>query len=122
VLVVDDDPMVRAILHRVIEGWGYVCDEAGDGAAALEHLASRDCALVITDYDMPTLDGLGLLRALAETAKRHQRRPIPAILVSGSAPNDVIADAVTAGAAAVFSKPVDLSRLRAEIERVVSNE
>jgi CheY-like chemotaxis protein len=85
ILVVDDDEGIRWLVRRILEGANYGVVLAGDGAAALRaaDLAARDsrCAihLVLTDLDMPGLDGFEVGRRL--TARRS---PIPVIYMSGT--------------------------------------
>ena len=61
ILVVDDDPMMRALPRHVLQSAGYVVDVAPDGASAFQMARRSDYDLVITDLDMPGLDGFGLL-------------------------------------------------------------
>lgn len=79
ILVVDDDPRVRASLPRVLRLWGWDCITANDGLDALERiLHTPEIALVISDVDMPRLSGPGLVEWLV-----HRKPEIPAILISG---------------------------------------
>ncbi|MFM7228648.1 MAG: response regulator [Cyanobacteriota bacterium] len=64
VLVVDDSRMVRESLARALEGWGYRVEKAADGQEALERLQDSGVELVVTDVEMPRLDGFGLVRRL----------------------------------------------------------
>src|SRR5919109_2690292 len=75
VLVVDDDSGVRMLVERVLVGEGCAVMNAGDGAQALEMLEHRqiDIDLVITDIDMPKLDGLELGRRVG---RMNPRMPV----------------------------------------------
>ena len=64
VLVVDDSRMVRESLGRTLEGKGYRVEKAADGQEALERLQSGAFDLVVSDVEMPRLDGFGLVRRL----------------------------------------------------------
>jgi len=67
ILVVDDDPLVRATIVRALAELGYQTGEAADGAAALAALrAAERPMLVILDYVMPGMDGAEVARAIAE--------------------------------------------------------
>lgn len=79
ILVVDDDPRIRASLPRILRGWGWDTITASDGLDALERIQhSPEIGLVISDVDMPRLSGPGLIEWLS-----HRRPEIPAILISG---------------------------------------
>lgn len=73
-LVVDDDQDTRDILRVVLEDAGYTVAEAADGVLALNVLRASDAPLVVVlDLDMPRLDGLGVLRAVADDARLYER-------------------------------------------------
>jgi len=78
ILVVDDDPRIRALLRRVLTRAGYDVEQAEDGLAALEQIAAHAPDLVLTDVLMPRLDGIGLASRLTGRAAT-----IPVILMSG---------------------------------------
>src|SRR3989442_10014978 len=61
-LVVDDEPRLRRVLVRLLEGEGFVCHEAGSGTEALEMMRHEPVPLVISDLRMPQMDGVTLLR------------------------------------------------------------
>lgn len=77
VLVVDDDPHVRDLLNSVLTRAGYYVEQATDGMAALDHIATHAPDLVLTDVQMPRLDGIGLASRLA-----GQAAAIPVIVMS----------------------------------------
>lgn len=79
ILVVDDNSILRGILEAILSHAGYCTDSAGDGEEALTMLAAGNFDLVLTDGNMPRLDGCGLVRAL-----RASGNPIPVMMVSGS--------------------------------------
>jgi DNA-binding response OmpR family regulator len=64
ILVVDDDPAMRALPRHVLQAAGYAVDVAQDGASALRLARDHGYDLVVTDLDMPNLDGFGLLSLL----------------------------------------------------------
>jgi len=66
VLTVDDDPLSLEILQGVLDGMGYEVERAGNGREALTKLRDGDIHLVITDWEMPTMNGLELCRAIRE--------------------------------------------------------
>ena len=81
ILVVDDDANLRRFNAQVLKRSGYQIDLAEDGASAWEALQSDGFDLLITDYNMPKLTGLDLIKKV-----RAARMPLPIILVSGALP------------------------------------
>jgi chemotaxis protein histidine kinase CheA len=80
ILVVDDSPVVRDLISDALRAHGIRVVEAGDGEEALGKLSSHpNIDLVVTDFEMPRLDGIGLIRALRA---RPDVRRIPAVVVS----------------------------------------
>src|SRR2546422_11203890 len=63
-LVVDDEPRLRRVLVRLLEGEGFTCSEAGSGTEALEMMHHDAVPLVISDLRMPQMDGVTLLREI----------------------------------------------------------
>lgn len=82
-LVVDDDPLIRACLSRLLESVGLVVAAAGDGRQALDLLrgAGARPALVLTDLEMPVLGGRQLV---AELRRTPELASLPVIVLSGS--------------------------------------
>jgi DNA-binding response OmpR family regulator len=78
VLIVDDDALYRGLVAEWLSAAGYAVCEAGDGEEALSVLDAAAIALMITDVDMPGLDGPELLRAL-----RGKWPALPVIAASG---------------------------------------
>src|ERR1044071_2547873 len=68
-LVVDDEPRLRRVLVRLLEGEGFTCAEAGSGVEALEMLHHEQVPLVISDLRMPQMDGVGPLRVVTAVAE-----------------------------------------------------
>jgi len=101
VLVTDDSPTVRAMLVRLLEGAGLSTAEAGDGQAALARLRAAGCRLLVTDLDMPRMDGLELVRSLRSDAALKN---LPVIMVSYRESAEDRMAAVTAGVAYYLDK------------------
>ncbi|OYZ97875.1 MAG: response regulator, partial [Novosphingobium sp. 17-62-8] len=66
ILTVDDSPSMRALLNHALSGHGFDVSQAEDGMAALDWLAMNEVDVVITDINMPRLDGFGLIERLRE--------------------------------------------------------
>jgi two-component system, cell cycle sensor histidine kinase and response regulator CckA len=86
ILIVEDDALLRRILVRTLTNMGWQVLAAEDGIEALEHLEGGRPDAVLSDVEMPRLDGLGLLKRIAE------RWPgLPVVLMSGNPEVDVSA-------------------------------
>jgi len=119
VLIVDDSPSMRAFIRRVIglsglEVSGYV--EAGDGEEALAVLDREWVDVILTDINMPRMNGEELLRRLGESGLT---KSVPVIIVSTDATNVRIDHMKALGARGYLAKPFLPETLREEIERVV---
>jgi CheY-like chemotaxis protein len=123
VLVVDDEPFVRAAVRRVLEASGAHVEEAMDAPSALERLAGRPVDVVIVDIIMPGMDGVQFIRSLRE---RQPDARIVAISgggnfeVGGYKPEAIstqayLAAAGKAGANAVLAKPFEIAELEAVV-------
>src|SRR5947199_8178582 len=78
-LVVDDEPRLRRVLVRLLEGEGFSCAEAGSGTEALERLQQDPVPLVISDLRMPQMDGGTLLRAIIARWPTAAASMVPAV-------------------------------------------
>jgi two-component system response regulator MprA len=105
---VDDDPSVRAIFAAVLRREGFEVSTAPDGVAALELLArARErFAILVLDYRMPRLDGLGVLRRLHDLGVE-----VPVIMISGAMGGEEEAEALRLGAVALLPKPPDFEHV-----------
>jgi two-component system response regulator AtoC len=99
-LVVDDEEGMRHMLRTLLTHHGYTVSEAGDGEAALARLGQGDIDIVLADVRMPVLDGLGLLRRIAQS-----KAPVTVIMMSAYVDLDTAIEALKAGAADYVSKP-----------------
>jgi len=109
ILVVDDDPRCRSAVARLLAEEGYEAMAAADGEEASGLLASWAPDLVVTDLDMPRLDGRALLRRV-----RHLRPGTPVLVLSACSDADV--GAPTDG---FFAKPLQIESLLARIRDLV---
>jgi chemotaxis protein histidine kinase CheA len=104
VLVADDSLSVRRAVVRQLRTLGMEVDEVADGLAALGRLRSRPYALVVTDLEMPRLDGFGLL---AEIRRCGPLAAVPVVVASTRADDETRRRVAELGARAFLSKPVD---------------
>lgn len=116
VLVVDDQLTMRALIRSALQEIGFrdIAD-AGDGEEGLKSLLSRPAQLVISDFNMPKLDGLGLLRAV----RAHDGTKKAAfIMLTGRADKDLVQRAIQFGVNNYITKPFSPAQLRQKIEEV----
>jgi two-component system, chemotaxis family, chemotaxis protein CheY len=117
ILIVDDSMAMRMSMNDVLSRNGFTVLEATDGENALEILATeRDVALVLTDLNMPRLDGIGLLRSI-----RSERRylALPVIMQTTEAQSSVITMARQAGATGWLIKPYGEEDLLRAVHRLL---
>src|SRR5690349_1836609 len=112
IFLVDDDPDVREVLSLVLEMEGYIVIQVGNEQEALEKLkhVARLPLVVVLDLAMPVLDGRGFL---AQRARDHILANIPVIVISGSRPDEVLADVEV-----FLQKPVEMVRLLESISHI----
>ncbi len=106
VIVVDDSATARMIIKRCLQIAGCADSnflEAGDGAQALEIAKSNEVNLVVTDLNMPNMDGTTLLRRIKASPKLHD---LPVLVVSSANNAAKEAELLKAGAFAVINKPI----------------
>ncbi|MFB0536210.1 MAG: response regulator [Anaerolineae bacterium] len=113
ILVVDDDAVTRLIMRRFLNCHGYYTDEAADASEALSLLAQGNYTLLISDWRMPGMDGLGLCRRI-----RKDFPKVPVIIMSGTALKEE--EALQAGAVDCLRKPFDGETLCLMIARALS--
>lgn len=115
ILTVDDSASMRALLNHALSSRGFDVVQADDGQAALEWLAANEVDVVITDINMPRLDGFGLIEQL-RSGSRHRDRPILVLTTESS--DEKKARARSAGATGWIVKPFDPDKLVAAVRRV----
>lgn len=116
ILTVDDSPSMRMLLRQTLLRDGHSVHEAEDGIAALEWLAVNDRPdLMITDINMPRMDGFGLVEAV-RAQPTHSEMPILVLTTESSDAKK--ARAREAGATGWIVKPFDPEKLASAIRRV----
>ena len=115
-LVVDDQMTMRALIRSSLQQIGFTdIADAVDGEEAFKALVARPVNLVLSDYNMPKMDGLELLRAVrahGPTAK------IAFIMLTGRADKELVQKAVQLGVNNYISKPFTVADLKKKIENV----
>ena len=122
VLVAEDGMMMRRILVRALEGWKYDVTEVENGAQAWEAFESEPFRMVLTDWVMPEVDGLDLIRKI-----RSAKLPfyVYIILLTAKSEKEDLVVGMEAGADDFLVKPVDHNELRVRLregERIVRLE
>lgn len=117
VLVVDDQFSVRQMTRLALEKIGVrLIHEAENGQEALLKALAQPLDLIISDFNMPEMDGMGLLRAV----RGHQAiRKLPFILITGRGDKELVVKAAQAGVNNYVVKPFDEATLRQKMEAVL---
>jgi len=116
VLTVDDSASMRALLLGALSSRGFAVEQAEDGQQAFEWLASNEVDVIITDINMPRLDGFGLIEKL-RASTLHADRPILVLTTESS--EEKKQRARNAGATGWIVKPFDADKLTAALRRVI---
>ncbi len=116
VLVVDDEAGARSALMHLLTAKGYVVDTAEDGVAALAVAAERPPDAVVTDLDMPRMNGMELLKSL-----RAHDADLPVIVLTSMQDLNSAVVAMRAGAEDYLTKPVDFDALELAVERALQH-
>ena len=116
VLAIDDSRTIRELLRQVMEAAGFHFAAASDGVEGVARYAELRPDVVITDINMPVMDGIELIRALrAESAYRHT----PILMLTTEAGPDRKKEGKDAGATGWIVKPFDPAQLVATMHRVL---
>ena len=119
VLVVDDSAAIRKILQRVLRQTGMAIGtvhEAGDGQEALNLLKAHKIDLVLTDINMPKMDGLQLLGAMKSSP---QWNSIPVMMITTEGGETKVGEAVRLGAAGYVRKPFTADQIKEKLAGIV---
>lgn len=113
VLIVEDDPATRRLYKFLLSNAGYSVLEAVDGVAALEQLSLHRCSLVISDMNMPRMDGLELTKTI-----RRDHPELYVIIITAFGTPDVEKQALRVGANDYLTKPFEFEELERRIRLV----
>ena len=118
VLVVDDFATMRFIIRWALKHLGFTnIIEADDGSAALRELKREKVGLILSDWKMPTMTGLDLLRAVRSD---ESLKDIPFIMVTAEGQTDNVLEAVKTGVSSYIVKPFAPETLEGQIRQVLS--
>jgi two-component system chemotaxis response regulator CheY len=116
ILVVDDFPTMRRIVRNLLKELQFEnIDEAEDGAAGLEKLRGGNFGFVISDWNMPNMDGLSMLQAIRADAALSG---LPVLMVTAEAKKENIIAAAQAGASGYVVKPFTAATLEEKLTKI----
>jgi two-component system chemotaxis response regulator CheY len=116
ILAVDDSPTMRGLIGAALTPNGFEVHFAEDGVDGLERLAKTDPDLVITDINMPRLDGFGVIEGVRNNP---EFAGLPVLVLTTESGEDLKSKARRAGATGWIVKPFDDNRLVSVINRVL---
>lgn len=115
-LVVDDFSTMRRIVRNLLKELGFAnVDEAEDGAVALQKLKSSPYDFVVTDWNMPNMDGLTLLQ---QVRANPQLKHLPVLMITAEAKKENIVAAAQAGASGYIVKPFTAATLNEKLNKI----
>lgn len=115
VMIVDDSSVMRKIVERSLRQAGFPVSqviEANNGAEALEMLSSQQLDLILTDVNMPTMDGLEFVRRLRSEKKAEG---VPVVMITTEASEARVLEAITCGAQGYIRKPFTPEQVKEHI-------
>jgi two-component system chemotaxis response regulator CheY len=115
-LVVDDFSTMRRIVRNLLKELGYTnVDEAEDGVAALQKLKAGGFQFVVTDWNMPNMTGIELLKAIrADDGLKH----LPVMMITAEAKKENIVEAAQNGASGYIVKPFTAATLEEKLQKI----
>ncbi len=115
-LIVDDFSTMRRIVRNLLKELGYTnADEAEDGVVALQKLKGGGFQFVVSDWNMPNMTGIDMLRAIRADAKLKH---LPVLMVTAEAKKENIIAAAQAGASGYVVKPFTAATLEEKLNKV----
>src|SRR5262245_28291395 len=118
ILIVDDNPSNLKLLRVLLQGEGFEVRTCHSGQEALDCLDSYQPALLLTDIQMPGMDGLELARRLKASPAKH---PMPIVAITAYAMSGDEERALQAGCDAYVSKPIDTRALPQTLRKIIEN-
>ena len=117
ILVAEDSPTVRKLVTLALKAQGFRVVQAQDGMDALEKLARYEVDLIITDLNMPNMDGYSLIRAIREN---EHLKDVPIIVLSLEAKEEDKQRAFALGADSYLVKPFNARRVQFEVAKFIN--
>jgi two-component system, chemotaxis family, chemotaxis protein CheY len=116
ILIVDDSESIRELVGMTLESSGYLVTKSVDGEDALEKLSGHSFDLIITDLNMPKLDGIGLVKAIRAM---KELAGLPILLLTTESQNEKKEEARSAGATGWIVKPFAQDKLMAVVQKII---
>ncbi len=116
VLTVDDSASIRQMVSFTLKSAGYDVVEANDGVDGLEKARSRPFSLVLTDQNMPRMDGISLIKSLRATP---QYKSVPILMLTTESSDSMKSEGRAAGATGWLVKPFDPQKLIEVVKKVI---
>lgn len=115
VLAIDDSRTIRTLVQRAMEDAGFTCITANDGQEGVERFAEADPDIVITDINMPRLDGFGVIKSIRDGTIN---RTVPILVLTTESAEELKSRAREAGATGWIVKPFEDSAIVSVVRRV----
>lgn len=116
ILTVDDSPSIRQMVSFSLKSAGYDVIEAVDGQDGLDKAKSRSVNLILSDQNMPKMDGLSMIKALRAMP---QYRTVPILMLTTESSDAMKAQGKAAGATGWLVKPFDPQKLLEVVKKVI---
>ena len=117
ILTVDDSASIRAAIKIALSSEGYNVTEAANGAEGLDKASAGGFDLIVTDLNMPVMDGLAMIR---ELRKRPAGAGVPILFLTTESDAEIKAQAKAAGATGWLTKPFDPEQLVRVVKKVLA--
>ncbi len=122
ILIAEDDSFQRILLRKILEKWNHEVTVTADGVEALSEIKKGDHSIVITDWIMPNMDGIELIRKIRSIPKGEY---IFIIIMTSKTEKDDMVKGMETGADDFIAKPIDMRELEVRLragERIVRLE
>lgn len=116
ILIADDSESIRELVEMTLKGAGYNVLKSSDGAEAVNHLNGVPIHLVITDLNMPNLDGIGVIKAVRAHGEYNT---VPVLLLTTESQAAKKEEAKAAGATGWIVKPFVQEKLLSVVQKVI---
>ena len=120
VLVVDNSTPMRRVIKGVLRQIGFKnIFEADDGSMALQELRKEKAGLIVSDWNMPKMNGLELLKAVRSD---EDLKDIPFIMITAEVEKDNVLEAIKAGVSGYITKPFTLETVSKKVKKVFKSK